>query len=202
MHPVEEFQVLETGVFFWHGYEPAVKADLFSLALRIGSELIFIDPISLSKDAMWELVGDAIPAGVVLTNANHARAAEDIREQFDIPIHLHEEVGDSCEIKNWRPLVGESGQVMGLDYLHLPGAPPGEIALFHSATKFLVIGDALINAESYGFSLLPKKYTSDFKLMQASTRRLLRFDFDKIAFAHGFPITSQARARLEQLLAS
>jgi hypothetical protein len=64
----------------------------------------------------------------------------------------------------------------------------------------MVIGDALINFEPYGFGLLPAKYCSNFKLMRRSLSQLLDYSFERMLFAHGMPILSRARERLELLL--
>ena len=66
----------------------------------------------------------------------------------------------------------------------------------------MVMGDALINFEPHGFGLLPSKYCLDPKLMRRSLRKLLDYSFARIFFAHGIPILSGARAKVEQLLAS
>jgi hypothetical protein len=58
----------------------------------------------------------------------------------------------------------------------------------------------LINFEPYGFVLLPAKYSSNFKLMRRSLSKLLDYSFERMLFAHGLPILSHARERLELLL--
>ena len=64
----------------------------------------------------------------------------------------------------------------------------------------IVVGDAVINLDPYGFSLLPAKYCADQKLMRRSLRQLLDFSFARFLFAHGMPVLAGARARLEMLL--
>jgi len=89
----------------------------------------------------------------------------------------------------------------GLNAVPIDGAPAGEIAVYCDADGgTLVIGDALINFEPYGFALLPPKYCSSAKLMRKSLRTLLDYSFERMLFAHGIPILSGARQRLKQLL--
>jgi hypothetical protein len=79
----------------------------------------------------------------------------------------------------------------------------GEIAIHYEGDGgTMVIGDALINFEPYGFALLPAKYCSDFKLMRRSLPKLLDYAFERMLFAHGTPLLSGARERLEFLLAA
>ena len=88
-----------------------------------------------------------------------------------------------------------------MEVIEIEGAVAGEIALYQPSNRgTLIVGDALINFEPYGFSLLPKKYCTDQRLMRRSLNRLLDHSFERLLFAHGTPITSGARTRLEQLL--
>ena len=83
----------------------------------------------------------------------------------------------------------------------IEGAPAGEIAVFDDADGgTMIMGDALINFEPYGFALLPAKYCSNAKLMRRSLPKLLDYSFERMLFAHGTPILSGARRRLERLL--
>ena len=66
----------------------------------------------------------------------------------------------------------------------------------------VVIGDALINFDPYGFTFLPDKYCTNSKLMRRSLAKLLDYCFERMLFAHGTPIQSNARQRLEALLKS
>ena len=89
----------------------------------------------------------------------------------------------------------------GLTAIMLDGGPPGEMALRSQENGgTMVIGDALINFGPHGFGLLPAKYCRDARLMRRSLRKLLDHAFDRILFAHGTPILSRARTRVEQLL--
>ena len=64
----------------------------------------------------------------------------------------------------------------------------------------MIMGDALINFEPYGFTFLPAKYCSNAKMMRRSLPKLLDYSFDRMLFAHGTPIVCGARQRLEELL--
>ncbi len=84
----------------------------------------------------------------------------------------------------------------------IAGAAAGEIALHLCADGgTLIVGDALINMGSQGFTLLPAKYCDNQKKMRLSLRQLLDYPFERILFAHGEPVTAQAHARLAELLA-
>ena len=65
--------------------------------------------------------------------------------------------------------------------------------------NLVIIGDALINFETYGFTFLPGKYCSNEKEMRRSLRKLLDYKAERMLFAHGTPILSRASERLKSL---
>jgi glyoxylase-like metal-dependent hydrolase (beta-lactamase superfamily II) len=104
---------------------------------------------------------------------------------------LFREVADGSEICDELRVIG------------IEGAAPGEIILHYApGGGTLIIGDALINFEPYGFTFLPNKYCSREKEMRRSLRKLLDYKTERILFAHGTPILSGASDRLQRLLRS
>jgi glyoxylase-like metal-dependent hydrolase (beta-lactamase superfamily II) len=182
---------------FWQAYEPAVKSDLSCCARRFGNALVFIDPIPLAKSALAELTADAAPTAIIVTNGNHARAAAEFRERFSIPILAHAEADLGIVVDQ---TIADGDLALGkLTVIEIAGAAPGEIALH--ADGVLHVGDALIHLEATGFTLLPDKYCADPRELRRSLGKLLRFEFELLTFAHGLPLISKARRRLETLLA-
>ena len=91
MPRADELHQLRHDLFFWQAYEPAVKTDLSCCACRTAQGLVFIDPIPLRKSAEAELLEEGPPRAIIVTSGNHARAAEEYRRRFSIPIHAHAE---------------------------------------------------------------------------------------------------------------
>jgi glyoxylase-like metal-dependent hydrolase (beta-lactamase superfamily II) len=199
MHPVDEFQQIADSLIFWQGYDPLVKADLCSTELRVGSEWFLIDPIPLAKGPLAELAEIAPPSAIILTNGNHERCAKIFRKKFSVPVIAHEDARGEflIEIDEW--LAGDSAVIRDkFSAVHLRGAAKGEIALH--AGRVLVVGDAIINLDQTGFAFLPDKYCENAKQLRESARRLIAFEFEIMTFAHGLPIVSGAKRRLENLL--
>ena len=139
-------------------------------------------------------------AGIIVTNENHERAAAQFAEKFKVPIYLDARLANSTKLPGVAP-VQEDTLPTELTAVAIEGGPAGEIAIHFAASDgTMVLGDALINFEPYGFALLPAKYCSNFKLMRRSLSKLLDYSFERMLFAHGMPILSQARERLELLL--
>src|SRR5205814_1094744 len=108
---------------------------------------------------------------VIVTNANHSRAAAYFAEEYRVPVFAANEL--AAQFRNFREL--KSGTCAdGLIALSLEGAAPGEFALYDDADAgSLVVGDALINFDPYTFALLPAKYCTSRKRMIKSLRGLL-----------------------------
>jgi glyoxylase-like metal-dependent hydrolase (beta-lactamase superfamily II) len=199
----QEINQVAPGIFIWQVYDPAVKADLFSTALETPLGTYLVDPVDLDPGAMETLEERLRIAGIVVTNENHERATRRFAERFSVPVYLHEALAKTSPFQRAIELQDKEEIEPGLTAIALDGAPAGEIALHYEAGGgTMVVGDALINFEPHGFGLLPAKYCRDFKLMRRSLPRLLDYSFERMLFAHGTPILSGARARLEQLLAA
>jgi glyoxylase-like metal-dependent hydrolase (beta-lactamase superfamily II) len=188
------------GFFAWHLYDPKVKADLFSTALFTPSGGFLVDPVPLGRTALGQLKAAGKIKGVIITNNNHLRACTQFAEHFSVPIFAHPgsfpEEGARFTAITDGVNICESLKVIALD-----GAVSGEIALQSTADAgALIMGDALIHFEPYGFTFLPPKYCLNQKKMRRSLRKLLNRDFERLFFAHGFPILSKANARLRNLL--
>ena len=206
MRASPEYAGLGGGLFCWQAYDPASKVDLHASALAVDARLFFIDPIPLGKAALAELTADAPPAGIVLTNANHARAAAEFRRRFALPVCFHPAAAGEIGLTADAALPAGGGPVFGgvFEAIPLPGAAPGEIALYRAddAGGLLVVGDAIINLPSHGFAVLPDKYCANPRELRRALAGLLERPFARMLFAHGDPILADARARLAAMLAA
>ena len=189
------------GLFLWHDYDSSVKADLFSSAVLTSTGAHFIDPIPLKPSQLQRLCKAWQPAGVIVTNANHQRAAAHYAEKLSVPIFARAD-SFSDEIPAQSVEVADGAKIgQELEVISIDGAVAGEIALYHPADRgTLIVGDALINFEPYGFTFLPRKYCANERQMRASLRKLLAYPAERMLFAHGTPILSGASAQLRQLL--
>jgi len=189
------------GISLWRLYDPAVKADLFSTAIATDSGTFLVDPVLLAPDALAFLCVQGGIAGIVVTNDNHIRAAASFSDQFDVPIFVHPALATGIGLPRMQPIRDRQVFATRMTAYEIDGGPPGEIAIHSDAENgSLIIGDALINFEPYGFALLPAKYCSNARLMRRSLPKLLDYTFQRMLFAHGTPILTAARQRLEQLL--
>jgi hypothetical protein len=200
MPRASDIEPVAPGISLWHFYDSSVKAELFSTALETNSGTYLIDPIPLAADALVGLAAGANVVGIIVTNQNHERAAAQFANKFEVPIYMDAAITSLVKMPASLP-IGDDSFPPGLKAVGIEGGPTGETALHWAAGDgTMVVGDALINFEPYGFALLPAKYCSNFKLMRRSLWKLLDYPFERMLFAHGLPILSHARERLELLL--
>lgn len=200
MRFASEVEPVAPGICLWRFYDPSVKAELFSTALETAFGTFLIDPIPLAPDAIANLERGAKIVGIFVTNENHERAAAQFSERFQVPIHMGASLASATQLPAVVS-VHDNPLPAGLTAVDIAGGPAGESAIYLPAIEgTMVIGDALINFDPYGFALLPAKYCSNFKLMRRSLSTLLDYSFERMLFAHGLPILSRARERLERLL--
>lgn len=193
-----EFSQLRPDLWLWHAYDSSVKTELFSAALATRTGVYLVDPIPLAEPDLANLTQTAPIAGVIVTNANHQRAALEYSDQFSIPVLGHPK---TLAVIKPRRRADLSIIATDLEAIEIDGAVAGEIALYHPLNGgTLIVGDALINLEPYGFTFLPARYCLDQKQMRRSLRKLLPLPLKRILFAHGTPIISRAGERLRQLL--
>lgn len=192
----QEIEVLFPRVWRWSAYSVHHKVELTSHAVMTEVGLIVIDPIPLDEAQQVRLETGAPVQGVIITNANHFRATGQWRGKKIYTASL-----DLVGEPNLEILDPESLNVLGLQIISLPGGPGGEIALFDSEKKLLIMGDALVNLPTRGLEVLPANYCDDEPLLRKSLANLLALNFDRLLCAHGSPIMTGAKLQLEELLA-
>jgi glyoxylase-like metal-dependent hydrolase (beta-lactamase superfamily II) len=196
-----ELLEITPSLFIWQAFDPAARVELFSTSFVLRRQIVIVDPVRLESSQLSELRKRGCIAGVVVTNANHHRAATWYSQEFSAPIFALGEgfhgpkPGRRTEVRDASKIVGQ------LEVVEIEGAVAGELALYHAADGgTLVVGDALINFEPYGFAFLPRKYCRDEKQMRRSLGKLLDRPAERMFFAHGMPVLAGATARLRQLI--
>ncbi len=192
-----EITQLFPGVWQWSAYSSHHKVELTSHAVNTSEGVVIVDPIPLDEEQRIKFEPIVAPQAVILTNANHLRSATqwvDRKSIYAFPSSLTREHGLVV-------IERQPSQLFGLTIIPLEGGPAGEIALFDSDKKLLIVGDALVNLPNRGLEILPAKYCNDDGMLRNSLCRLLAFNFDVLLCSHGNPILTAAKTRLKELLA-
>jgi glyoxylase-like metal-dependent hydrolase (beta-lactamase superfamily II) len=201
MTSASEFQTLSDSLFHWSAYDPGCKCELSSTAIRSNASLVVIDPIPLAEAAWKELLQLAPLRAILLTNGNHVRDADRLRQKHQIPIVTAPLARRAVTELKPDVVLLEGELLYGITPISVPGAASGETAFFFASGGVMAIGDAAINlSPEKGLELLPDKYCDDPEQNRASLRKLLNFDFRTLTFAHGTPVTSRAQEKWRALL--
>jgi glyoxylase-like metal-dependent hydrolase (beta-lactamase superfamily II) len=143
-------------------------------------------------------------ARILVTNRNHVRAANRVREHTGAKVAIHpadaayaREQGAHIDLE-----LREGERVGSFEIVGVPGKSPGEVALFDPRRRLLLVGDAVVGNPPGRLSLLPERVMDDPARLRVSLRELLRLDFDCVLVGDGVPLLTGGHDRLTELVAS
>lgn len=191
------------GILVWSRLSEPHGYDFNGTLVQCASGNLCIDPVEPTAEVLAHLEREGV-ARVLLTNRNHARAANMVRERTGARVAIHP--ADAAHARSGGTAIDDDLQVgehVGqFTVVATPGKSPGEIALHDPERRLLLVGDAVIGNPPGQLSLLPEKVMDDPAALRASVRRLLELDFDTILAGDGVSILEGARQRLSELVAS
>lgn len=191
------------GVFIWSRLSEPHGYDFNGHFFRHRDGNLVIDPIEPEAGDLEQLMSEGV-ARILITNRNHSRAANTVRDATGArtaihPLDARHARAQGCVIED--PLT--HGEVIGsLVVTPAAGKSLGEVAFHWPSHRVLVVGDAVIGNPPGRCSLLPEAKLDDPPRLRESLRALLELDFDCLLVGDGTPILSEAKARLEQLVAT
>ena len=178
-----------------HGY------DFNGHLLRHPMGNLCIDPVAPDHSVLDRLAA-AGATRVLLTNRNHTRAANLLRDRLGARTAIHPKDadharGEGADIDD----TFEAGDRIGpLQVVGVPGKSPGEVALFWEERRLLIVGDAIIGNPRGACGLLPETVIDDPARLRTSVRGLLDLDFETLLVGDGVSILAGAKARLRELV--
>lgn len=158
--------------------------------LVAGEERIVVDPPPLNDWEHEHLADLGAPTHVVVTNANHLRAAPALRDRYGAKLLVPAADGDRIQVDADGTFA--DGDAIGpLTVVGLADQKtPGESGLHWGERKLLVLGDALIGTPRGGLSLLPAAKYADVVRAREGLRRLTELEVDALVLGDGDPILS------------
>jgi glyoxylase-like metal-dependent hydrolase (beta-lactamase superfamily II) len=191
------------GILAWSRFSQAHGYDFNGTLLLEPAGNLCVDPVEPSDEEMERLVAEGVER-VLLTNRNHTRAANRVRELTGASVEIHASDADYARKQGVGidSTLEVTGRVGPFTLVGVPGKSPGEIALYDPARGLLIVGDALIGHPAGRLSLLPDRVVDDPPRLRASVRRLLDLQFDTLIVGDGTSIPSGARRALSELVRS
>src|SRR5262245_12262183 len=86
MVQVSDFHQLGDSLAVWQAYDHGLQSELFATAIGTQSGVYLIDSIQLHDGSLEEWIGKRRPAGILIANTNHSRAAAEFSLDFETPI--------------------------------------------------------------------------------------------------------------------
>ena len=190
-------------IFTWPWFSEPHGYNFNGHLIRHAEGNICIDPVEPGEEGLNEIARWGV-ARILVTNRNHSRAANKVRERTGARTAIHP--ADAPHARDQGAMLDDAlavGQTIGpLVVVEVPGKSPGEVALHWPERRLLIVGDAVIGNPSGHCGLLREQVMDDPQRLRQSVRRLLDLDFDTLLVGDGEPILEDAKARLEALVAT
>lgn len=162
-----------------------------------------IDPVPPDEDDLDGIAAWGV-ARILLTNRNHTRAANQLRERTGARTAIHP--ADAAHAREQGAHLDDdlnTGETIGpLTVIALPGKSPGEVAFHWPERKVLIVGDAIIGNPPGRCGLLREAVMDDPARLRQSITELLDLDFDILLVGDGEPILEGAKKWLEELVST
>ena len=192
-----------TDIFTWPWFSEPHGYNFNGHLIRHPEGNLCIDPVEPGEEELDGIASLGV-ARILLTNRNHSRASNTLRERTGARTSIHPD--DAAHARDQGTALDDAlavGQTIGpLVVMEDAGKSPGEVALHWPERRLIIVGDAVIGNPPGRFGLLREKVMDDPERLRQSVRRLLDLDFDTLLVGDGEPILEGAKARLEELVAS
>jgi glyoxylase-like metal-dependent hydrolase (beta-lactamase superfamily II) len=189
------------GIYTWSRFSEPHGYDFNGYLIRDATGNLCIDPVLPGDTDLDEIVHLGV-AKILLTNRNHSRASNTIRERTRAPVLIHPD--DAPHARGQGTTIdGElrAGEAIGpLRVVAAAGKSPGEVVLHWPQRRILFVGDAVIGNPPGRCSLLREQGMDDPARLRRSVIELAKLDFDTLLVGDGTPILHEAKARLLELV--
>jgi glyoxylase-like metal-dependent hydrolase (beta-lactamase superfamily II) len=188
-------------VFTWSRFSEPHGYDFNGYLVVHDEGNLCIDPV-LPDDADLDAIARLGVAKIVLTNRNHTRASNAIRDRTQAPVWIHPDDAPHARGQG-TPVDGElrvGDRIGPLDIVGAPGKSAGEVVLHWPSRRLLFVGDAVVGNPPGRCALLRDKVMDDPERLRRSVLGLLALDFDALLFGDGTPILREAKTRLDELV--
>jgi len=191
------------GIVTWASFSEPHGYDFNGYFVRHPGGNLCIDPVEPPAEVLDLFAREGV-GRILLTNRNHVRRANLVRERTGAPVAIHP--ADASYARGQGAIIDADmhvGERVGpFVVVGVPGKSPGEVAFHCPHRRRLIVGDAVIGNPPGKLSLLREKVMDDPAQLRASLRPLAELDVDVLLTGDGVPILHDARARLRELVAS
>jgi glyoxylase-like metal-dependent hydrolase (beta-lactamase superfamily II) len=191
------------GIFTWSWFSEPHRYNFNGYLVHHPAGNLCIDPVEPPEDVLARLARDGV-ARILLTNRNHVRRANLVRERTAAPVAIHR--ADAAYAREQGATIDaelHAGDRIGpFTVIGVPGKSPGEVAFHDPQRRLLVVGDAVIGNPPGKLSLLREKVIDDLPRLRESVEALAALEVDTLLPGDGEPVLHDADARLRELIAT
>ena len=194
-------QEIVPDVFTWPWFSEPHGYNFNGHFVRHSAGNLCIDPVQPQAADLDEIVAAGV-ATILLTNRNHARAANVLRSRTGARTLIHPDDaahagGQGTDIDGDLEVGAKVGP---FTIVAAAGKSPGEVALHWPERRILMVGDAVIGNPPGRCSLLREKVMDDPSRLRRSVAALLDLDFDVLLVGDGVSILTGGKRRLAELV--
>jgi glyoxylase-like metal-dependent hydrolase (beta-lactamase superfamily II) len=191
------------GIFGWSWLSEPHGYNFNGYLVHHPSGNLCIDPVEPTPEVIDRLVRDGV-SRILLTNRNHVRRANLVRERTGAPIAIHP--ADAAYAREQGAIVDQelhAGNRIGpFTVIGVPGKSPGEVAFHCPKRHVLIVGDAVIGNPPGKLTLLRERVLDDPARLRASVEALAELTIEVLLPGDGEPILRDVQDRLRELIAT
>jgi len=194
------------GLHYWSRYQSDRRIDFNGFFLEDKNGGVLVDPMPLAAEELAELRDLGGARTIVVTNADHLRAAVELKAECGARLVAPEcdrELLADAPVDDWfadadglGPGLGERWEVHWLR----GGKRPLEAAIYVANERLWIFGDAVRSHESGRLRLLPDPKIADRSALEASVKALAGREVQAVLLGDGDCIFNGAREALDAFL--
>jgi Metallo-beta-lactamase superfamily len=199
-----ELRELRPGLWRWVTFHPEWRQDVGSVAYDGADDLVLIDPLLASDDALDGLVKRVgKPVTVLVTVYWHTRSADLLARRHGARV-LAPSRGKAA-VRRRAPATEpfRIGDALPAGVVAFPTARSSEAVYWIPRHRAVVPGDVLLGAEGGGLRMCPRSWLPESATLDglaSSLRPLLELAVSRVLVSHGEPVLRNGRAALERAL--
>lgn len=196
---------MRPGLWRWTTFHPEWKDDVGSVAYEGADELVLIDPLLESDDALDGLIRRVgKPVAVLVTVFWHTRSADALARRHGARVLAP--AGGKAAVRRRAPTMEpfRPDDALPGGARAVATARANEVVYWIPEHRTVVAGDVLLGASGGAVRLCPRSWlpgSVTLDRLAASLRPLLDLPVTRILVSHGEPVLRGGRAALEQALA-
>jgi glyoxylase-like metal-dependent hydrolase (beta-lactamase superfamily II) len=193
------------GVFEWSWFSDEKRINFNGHFVIEGSDRVVIDPPPMTEADRAAIEQRGGVTAIVLTNRDHVRESAACQRLYGAPVWVPAADTAWIDVSFDRTYEGATRVPGGLVAIRVPDSKsPGESALWSSAKRALIVGDAVIGKPPGELGMLPDDKFADPAKARAGLRVLLdgQYAYDAVLVGDGESIPTGGHAALERLVAA